>query len=143
MHTAIPMNFIFAFSASGDIAFYLANNFPKRRHDKVYTGCQVLDGTTSEDDWVGWVKPRDLPLIVNPKKGFFVTTNNRQMPDNVKSDIGATSNSNTRARRATEMIQAGIDSGHKFDYKDMLTIMNDTVDVNARDNMPMILNLAR
>jgi acyl-homoserine lactone acylase PvdQ len=59
------------------IAFYLANNIPIRKNSKPYSGCRVLDGTTSENDWIGFVKPSDLPRVINPKKGFIVTANNR------------------------------------------------------------------
>ena len=62
---------------NGDIAYFLATNSAIRKHNKPYTGCKVLDGTTSENDWVGYIKPEDLPRIVNPKKGYIVTANNR------------------------------------------------------------------
>jgi penicillin amidase len=76
----------------------------------------VLDGTNTANDWVGFLPAKDLPRVVNPKKGFIVTANNRQMPDNVKLDIGTTTTSTFRAQRITELIQKGIDNGHKFDY---------------------------
>jgi len=82
---------------SGDIAFFLANNMPIRKNSKPYTGCRVLDGSNSDNDWIGWVKPKDLPRVINPKKGYIVTANNRQMPDNIRSDIGATITSTIRA----------------------------------------------
>jgi hypothetical protein len=63
------------------------------------------------------------------------------MPDNVHSDIGATITSTIRAQRITELIQKGINAGHKFDYKDMLTIQNDTVDLMARDITPLITKI--
>ena len=87
------------------------------------------------------MKPRDLPRVINPKKGFIVTANNRQMPDNVNIDVGATITSTIRAQRITELIQKGIDANHKFDYNDMLTIQNDTVDLMARDIVPLVTKL--
>lgn len=60
-------------------------------------GCRVLDGTTRHHDWIGYLPAKDLPRVVNPKKGYIVTANNRQMPDNVKSDVGATITSTIRA----------------------------------------------
>ena len=120
---SVPQNLIVAFQ-NGDIGFYLANNIPIRKDGKPYTGCRVLDGTTTATDWIGYVKPSDLPRVINPKKGFIVTANNRQMPDNVQVDHGATITSTIRAQRITELIQKGINAGHKFDYKDMLTIQN-------------------
>lgn len=41
------------------------------------------------------------------------------------------------------MIQTGINAGHKFDYKDMLTIQNDTVDLMARDVTPLVTKLVQ
>lgn len=72
----MPQNLIMAFE-NGDIGFFLANNMPIRKHSKPYTGCRVLDGTTSENDWIGFLPPKDLPRVINPKKGFIVTANNR------------------------------------------------------------------
>ena len=142
IYGSVPQNLILAYE-NGDIAYLLANNMPVRKHNKPYTGCRVLDGTTSDDDWVGYLKPKDLPRVINPKKGFIVTANNRQMPDNVASDMGATITSTIRAQRITELIQKGIDVNHKFDYQDMLTLQNDTVDLMARDITPVISSLSR
>ena len=88
------------------------------------------------------MKPKDLPRVINPKKGFIVTANNRQMPDNVNIDAGATITSTIRAQRITELIQKGINANHKFDYNDMLTIQNDTVDLMARDIVPLVTKLS-
>jgi len=74
--SSVPQNLIMAFE-NGDIGFFLANNMPIRKHSKPYTGCRVLDGTTSENDWIGFLPPKDLPRVINPKKGFIVTANNR------------------------------------------------------------------
>ena len=88
------------------------------------------------------MKPRDLPRVINPKKGFIVTANNRQMPDNVNIDAGATITSTIRAQRITELIQKGINANHKFDFNDMVTIQNDTVDLMARDIVPLVTKLS-
>lgn len=127
---------------NGDIGYFLANNAPVRKHEKPYTGCKVLDGTKRDDDWIGWLPAKKLPRVVNPKKGYIVTANNRQMPDNIHLDVGATITSTIRAQRITELIQKGIDSGHKFDYRDMQLIQNDTVDLMARDITPNVSKLA-
>jgi penicillin amidase len=107
IYASIPQNCLIAFE-NGDIAYLLAHNAPIRKNKKPYTGCRVLDGTKSDDDWVGYVKPKDITRVINPKKGYIVTANNRQMPDNVVSDVGATISSTIRAQRITEMIEAGI-----------------------------------
>jgi penicillin G amidase len=96
MYGSVPQNIIIAYE-SGDIGYFLGSNVPLRKHNKPYIGCRVIDGTKSDNDWVGFVKPIDLPRVVNPKKGYIVTANNRIMPDNVHSDIGATITSTIRA----------------------------------------------
>jgi penicillin G amidase len=73
---SVSQNLVFAF-ANGDIAYILCANLPIRKNLKPYAGCRVHDGTKSDNDWIGFVKPKDLPRIVNPKKGFIVTANNR------------------------------------------------------------------
>jgi penicillin G amidase len=127
--------------ANGDIAYILGGNLPIRKSQRPYAGCRVLDGTKSDDDWIGRVRPKDLPRIVNPKKGYIVTANNRQMPENVVNDYGATITSTIRAQRITELIQNGIKAGHKFDYNDMLIIQNDTLDLMARDLSPLVAKI--
>lgn len=112
-YRSIPQNLIVAFD-NGDIAYFLMASFPKRKQEIPYVGCYVLDGTKSENDWIGLQQAKDLPRVINPKKGFIVTANNRVMPDNSKTDVGATITSTSRARRITELIQNGINTGHKF-----------------------------
>ena len=65
VYATISQNLVMAFS-NGDIAYILGANLPLRKSGRPYAGCRVLDGTKSDDDWIGIVKPRDLPRIVNP-----------------------------------------------------------------------------
>ena len=46
----------------------------------------------------------ELPRSFNPKKGYIVSANNRQAPDNSKNDYGANFISTPRSIRITEMI---------------------------------------
>ena len=111
---------------------------PKRKNKTPFSGCRVLDGSTSDNDWDGYHSSSDLPRVMNPKKGFIVTANNRIVPEHAKLDIGATLTSTVRAQRITELLQLAIDKGHKLDQNDILSIQNDTVDLMARDLAPII-----
>lgn len=82
---------------NGDIASVTLAAAPIRKSMKPYAGCKVLDGTNTENDWIGTVKTKDLPKLANPSKGYFVNANNRLMADNTKNDIGATTTSTARA----------------------------------------------
>lgn len=54
---------------------------------------------------------KELPKVINPKKGFVVTANNRPVSDHAINDFGATTTSTSRAQRITELIKSGIDRG--------------------------------
>jgi penicillin amidase len=84
-------------SDDGDIAYLLLGTHPIRKNKTPYAACHVQDGTTSDNDWEGIVKPKDLYRVINPKKGYIVTANNRVVTDNVETDMGATSTTLIRA----------------------------------------------
>lgn len=115
---------------------------PNRKNKTPFTGCRVLDGSKSENDWDGYLPSSDLIRVANPKKGFVVTANNRVSPEHSKLDSGATLTSTPRAQRLTELIQKNIDEGVKFDIDTILKIQNDTVDVVARELTPVISRIA-
>lgn len=75
---------------NGDIATITLTTAPIRKNKTPYTGCLVLDGTTSSNDWEEgqYVKSKDLPRLKNPSKGYIVSANNRLAPDNVNIDLG-------------------------------------------------------
>lgn len=77
---------------------------PKKKSPISHHGCYVLDGTTSEFDWDGLKDLKENPYVINPKKGYVVTANNRQYPDNVDSDFGTVTISTGRAQRIDELI---------------------------------------
>eukprot|EP00347_Sterkiella_histriomuscorum_P007762 403347656 len=140
-YKSVPQNMVVAYN-NGDIGYMLGALMPKRKNNTPYSGCRILDGSNTENDWDGYHSTKDMPRVSNPKKGFIVTANNRIVPDHVKNDIGATLTSTIRAQRITELIQSDIDRGHKFDIDDMIRIQNDTVDLMARDTVPFMARLA-
>lgn len=93
----------------------LLSSSPERKNEFPYLGCRILDGTTTEHDWEGLTNMKNLPYGLNPKKGFYVTANNRIVPENSKFDLGAAMVSTSRANRITELIDEGIKNGKKFD----------------------------
>jgi acyl-homoserine lactone acylase PvdQ len=56
---------IFA-SNDGDIGYLMLTSHPIRKNKTPYAACQVQDGTTSDNDWIGTVKPSDLYRVINP-----------------------------------------------------------------------------
>ena len=120
-YKGIPMNLVMA-DQSGDIGYVMVAPVPSRKNKTPYIGNRVLDGETTDYDWDGYVSGSELPRSYNPEKGYVVTANNRQMPDNASNDIGATCMSTGRAQRIDEMIRTWINEGHKISVEDMISI---------------------
>jgi len=102
-YRTVPQNVLFAYK-NGDIGYYLGAMMPKRKNPSPFSGCRVHDGRTSDNDWEGIHDASDLPRVINPKKGYIVTANNRPAPEHSRLDIGATSTSTIRAQRITELL---------------------------------------
>lgn len=104
------MNLVFA-SREGDIGYQLFSPQPVRKNFYPHIGGMVQDGTISDHDWIKGecVEMKDMPGVINPKKGYVVTANNRQMPENSKSGIGISLTSTSRAIRINELIKNHID----------------------------------
>jgi penicillin amidase len=113
---------ITAADAKGNIAYFLLASAPVRGKENIpYTGCNVQDGTTSANDWLPELLPFDqLPYVINPEKGYFVTANNRVVPETSKLDVGATMTSTARSKRITEMIETAKNEGKKLTAEDMV-----------------------
>ena len=107
---SIPGNVVLA-DTSGNIAYMLVSSSMKKSNDMPYLGTSLLDGTSVKNDCQGLVSTTDLPFSMNPSKGYFVTANNRVMPERASLDIGATSIITARAIRINEMIAQGIQRG--------------------------------
>lgn len=51
---------------SGGIGYFLYANAPRRKSKIPYHGCYVLDGTTSDFDWIGNKELKEIPYVINP-----------------------------------------------------------------------------
>lgn len=139
---SVALNVVLA-DTDGNIGYMLVQTSAERASFTPYTGCSVLDGTTSEHDWINTVETKKLPFVLNPEKGYFVSANNRIVPETAKYDIGATMPSTGRAVRIVELIEQGIAAGKKFDENDMIDMQQDEVDVFARGLAPQIVKITK
>lgn len=139
---SMPLNIVLA-DNSNNIGYMLVSSAPQRSNEYPYSGTFVQDGTTSKHDWEGVIPFKNLPFVINPKKGYFVNANNRIVPPRSKYDVGATSASTARSIRIDEMIRNKIDRGRKINMNDMRDIQEDTVDVYARESASTIASIAR
>ena len=109
----ISQNIVMA-DSSGNIGYMLITSIPERKNEVTYVGARVLDGTTSEYDWTGLGDFSKLPFQINPEKGYYVTANNRQVPDTALHEIGVTHGSTIRSMRINELIEQGVKERKKF-----------------------------
>lgn len=110
---SVPMSVVLG-DTSGNIGYMLLSASPVRKNEYPYLGCHVIDGTNTDHDWEGIVDINTLPMGFNPKKGFYVTANNRVVPENSKYDLGAAMIATARANRITELITNGIKEDKKI-----------------------------
>ena len=61
-----------------------------------------MDGSVSSNDWKDISDLKNLPFVLNPKKGYFVAANQRIVPGN--DQIGSNVGSTARAIRIEELI---------------------------------------
>ena len=70
-------NFVYA-DAQGNIGYIMGARIPIRSSNNPTL---VFDGTTSENDWKGFVPQQDIPTILNPNENFIASANNKTLKD--------------------------------------------------------------
>lgn len=117
-YKGIAMNMIMA-DIEGNIGYTMLLPSPNRKNKTPFLGCRVIDGTTSEFDWDGLLPLSTSPRSYNPARGYIMTANNRQAPDNAMTDNGATQMSTGRSQRIDEVLRGKIERGEKISIEDM------------------------
>jgi penicillin G amidase len=64
-------------------------------------------GWSGEYEWVGWVPYEEQPELVDPSSGYLVTANNKVTPDDFPHHVSSDWLDGYRARRITDLIEAG------------------------------------
>lgn len=73
MNIPSPVQNIMAADSKGNIGFFPTGSVPKRL---TYTGAFPIPGWLKKYEWIGWLKPDEMPHSFNPKKDYFVNANN-------------------------------------------------------------------
>ena len=127
--TSPGLNFMWA-DTGGNIAWWAAGKLPIRpKHVNSYV---ILDGSTGEDDWLGYLDFDLNPQRMNPESGFIYTANNQ--PDEMGAGLvpGYYVPSN-RAKRIVELLNTD-----KKDWSEesMRAVIND----NVSSTYPVIID---
>lgn len=119
--------------AEGNIAYWATAHFPIRKDNQ---GWIARQGWLRDQDWQGYAPFEENPHLVNPKKGYLVTANNRIETPGYPYYITVDYVSPSRATRITELIE----QKDKLDVDDVKKIQYDVAVMSAREVVPLILS---
>ncbi|CAD8059551.1 unnamed protein product [Paramecium sonneborni] len=76
-------------------------------------------------EWVRYVPYKEIPMIIDPEKGYIVVANNKFIPDN---ELSWNTQPTSRGRRINDLITQMINQGQKFSISDHIKLQSDTYD---------------
>src|SRR5262249_12058190 len=115
----------------GNIGFQMSGLMHKRREG--VSGFVPLPGWDPANDWQGFVDPKDLPRVLNPAQGFFVTANQDLNAHGKAKPINMPMG-DYRARR----IEALLAAGSKFAVGEIEQMHYDVVSPQAEAFMAIL-----
>ncbi len=135
---SIPgQNFVYA-ERDGNIGYAFGGALPIRPNN---TTTFVFDGTSTKNDWKGFVSRNELPYLFNPsanlpdgKAGYIATANNKVIKD-FKYHITNLWEPSSRIERITELLQAK----SKHSVEDYMSYQDDILSPYAKSIVPYIL----
>ena len=137
---SVYLNLVFA-DVDGNIG-YLGSGLHKirNRNDKEFF---PLDGSDSQNDWLGYVPKNESIFVINPKKGFIVTANNRISSDNLKHNYAGSNKPTARSLRITNLIESFIRNNQKIGVEDIKRMQFDQIDEYARIMNPNLIKIVK
>lgn len=122
-------NMVFA-ADDGTIGYVLLGKVPVRKKGD---GLLPVPGWTGEYEWERYLTPEEKPTVVNPKEGFIVTANNRQVSDAYPFLLTKIWASPFRAMRIREMVSGA----SKVTAADVARQQMDLADTMAARFLPL------
>ena len=123
-------NFVFA-DKDGNIGYAFGGALPIRSNN---TTTFVFDGTSTKNDWKGFVPRNELPYLFNPSQNFIATANNKVIKD-FKYHITNLWEPSSRIERITELLQAK----GKHSVEDYMNYQEDIYSPYAMSIVPYII----
>lgn len=130
---APAQNFVFA-AKDGTIAYKANGNIPIYEHSD--DALLPLPGWSEEHEWTDYIPFDELPRTVNPEKEFIATANNKVVGDDYPYHISNVWAQPYRYERIAEVLEAGDD----FTVEHMKDLQMDTMNLRAREFVPLFLN---
>ena len=123
-------NFVYG-DAQGNIGYIMGARIPLRNSNNPTL---VFDGTSSENDWKGFVPADEIPAILNPAENFIASANNKAIK-NFKYHISNLWEPSSRIDRIRELLT----SKQKQSVSDFKRYQMDQVSPYAKTIVPYIL----
>jgi penicillin amidase len=123
-------NFVYG-DAQGNIGYIMGARVPIRKSNNPTL---VFDGTSSENDWKGFVPTDEIPTILNPEENFIASANNKAIK-NFKYHISNLWEPSSRIDRIRELLT----SKQKQSVSDFKKYQMDQVSPYAKAIVPYIL----
>jgi penicillin amidase len=128
-----PQNMVYA-DSGGTIGFIAAGRIPVRKSGN---GWLPVPGWSGDYDWQGTIPFDALPQATNPAAGYFVTANNKIVPDSYAYFISWDWDIPDRMERITELIKAT----PRQSPETSAAIQADTLSIMARRLVPLMTKI--
>jgi penicillin amidase len=128
-------NFVYA-DAEGHIGYQATGKIPVRVPG--HQGVVPVPGAAGDHEWTGFIPFDELPAALDPPAGYVATANNKVVGDDYPHLIAANWFPGYRARRITDLLEAGT----RHTPADMVRIQRDTTSVTAAAIVPHLLGVA-
>jgi len=99
---ATQLNIIYA-DIQGNIALFITGEVPIRKRGD---GELPVDGSKGDYDWDGIIPIDQMPKLLNPKKGYIISCNNKIIDDNYPYFLGNSFMNGFRANRINQMFSS-------------------------------------
>lgn len=131
------LNFSYA-DKQGNIAYYAVGRFPILKSGN---SRKILEGSTGENDVIGYVPTKDNPKIINPKNGIIVTANNlvttKSLPGLGRPD------GNWQPPDRFQRLVGILETQEKWSLEELAAIQNDTVASFAPEYLEILFSTVK
>jgi penicillin amidase len=124
-------NFVYR-DAQGNIGYIMGARIPLRKNNN---STLVFDGTSSENDWKGFVPSDEIPSFLNPSENFIASANNKAVK-NFKYHISNLWEPSSRIDRIRELLT----SKQKHSVDDFKKYQMDQISPYAKLIVPYVLS---
>lgn len=135
---APALSFVVA-DRSGNIALLAAGRIPLREG---YRGTEPVAAADQQFAWKRYLRPEELPAIVNPPSGWIVSANQQIHPNTYPYLISNNWQPPYRAQRIGSMLAAATANGAKVNAEQMRSMQRDVLETESQGLLPLMVRQA-